>query len=522
MSRLYNLLLLFSLLSPLLASTNHTNDIYELLSDIKPNLSAFPIPVNVYPIESLKNLIQRPAHFVNPGPNFAKPQSSEEPNFLDETAFPFLANLFGFLFIIASIVLLWFNEKKAVDMARIINYGERACEEANPIQYDAELNGELVHVMGKMSTPRQLHDQSFGIMIEDCIKLKRVVEVYQMIEHKLNKATPFRKTSYKYEPVWCEYLNPSAMFKQEGMKQANNKVKFISHGLKFTADNVEIGSFKLTPYQIERLDNWVPFELSESIGLSNFSRDLKERINGLGWENPVIQVNENCLRIKQGEGEEPQIGDIRVSFYKIPCDTVTIIAEQAGITFKPYNIKEKRFLKKGDAEKSDIRLLDEEDVRFDQALEKSVDRCCWSVFCGWTTRTSFRNPLRVRETVDWIYPGKISKKEFFNNQIKVENRYFTLIVRMIVTVMMTMGIYLEFGGNLKGLAVMRWLSNVISWSWAFLLGNVGCGILTVVLVAGFAWMFYKKIVGLGMVLAIASIVGVIFVYEKLSSPGIEY
>jgi len=526
MSKLYYLFI-FSLLSAVLAT--QTNGIYEPLSNSEitsdspfssflTNISNnFPIPISDQPLEALKNMIERPTHFLashSPGPQAFHPASSVKNGFLRDTAFPFLANLFGFIFMVLSVVLLWFNEKKAVDMARIVNYGEKACEEANPEQYDAELNGELVHVFGKISTQRQLHDQSFGIMTQDCIKLKRVVEVYQMREYKLNQASPFHRTSYKYEPGWCEFLNQSVMFKQEDMKQANNKVKFVAHGLTFNADNVDLGCFKLTPYQIERLDNWVPLELSGESAGTNFSRDLKERINGLNWEKaPVIQVNENCLRIKQGDGEEPQIGDIRVSFYKIPCDSVTIISEQAGITFKPYNIKEKRFIRKSEEEKPEGRFLDDEDVRFDQVLEKSVDRCCWSIFCGWSMRTSFRNPLRVRETVDWIYPGKISKKEFFNNQIKIENRYLTAVLRILVTVFLTIGIYLEFGGNIRSLAVIRWLGDFVGY--AFLLGNIGSGFLAAILVAGFAWMFYKRTVGFGIVLWAASIVGIVYVCEKL-------
>jgi len=434
---------------------------------------------------------------------------SDFKDFIQRTILPFIRSSIGLAIITLSVVVLWFNEKRTVDMARIVNFGEKACEDIVSAQYDAEINGELIYLTGNTSTSCQLHDQTFGVHLKDGIKLKRVVEVYQTREHKVNKGSLFRDQQYKYENTWCEYMNPSAMFHTESMRDANNSVKFIVHKMTFTSDTVELGDFKLTPYQIQRLDKWTPLDLNGTSGIT-FSRDLKEKLNNLKWEKPIVQVKDNVVNIKQNEGEEPKIGDIRVSFYQMPCDVVTIIAEQAGITFKPYNIKERRFIKKSESEKA--TLMDEEELQLDLSLEKGVDRCCWGVFCYWAD-SRIKNPLKVRETIDFIYPGQISKKDFFTKQIKVEKWYFTNLLRILGTLFLALGLFISFEYAIDKMTVVKLLSQVFGY--AKLAGTIGLGGLGSLLVAGFAWMFYRKLVGFIIILLAASILGGIFVCQEL-------
>jgi hypothetical protein len=68
-----------------------------------------------------------------------------------------------------------------------------------------ENNYKLVHASGRCSTKDMVSDERFTISMEDTVKIKRVVEVYQWHE-KIEKNE--EHTEYSYYKEWTqEYIN---------------------------------------------------------------------------------------------------------------------------------------------------------------------------------------------------------------------------------------------------------------------------------------------------------------------------
>ncbi|MBV9586410.1 MAG: hypothetical protein JO213_16160, partial [Alphaproteobacteria bacterium] len=63
----------------------------------------------------------------------------------------FVGALIGMLLVIGSVVLLWWNEGRAVDAIRALDQGARQVVEANATAVDPANNGKLVHLSGMMT-----------------------------------------------------------------------------------------------------------------------------------------------------------------------------------------------------------------------------------------------------------------------------------------------------------------------------------------------------------------------------------
>ena len=161
----------------------------------------------------------------------------------------------------------------------------------------------------------------------------------------------------------------SSSFKDPRYVDANSGVVFITNSQTINAEVVTLGEFRLSPSQIDRLNNFQDVTLSSELPQS-FSSSLKNSFDVLSLEQKNIYVVGNTVYISKGHHSSPQVGDIRITFSKVPCDWVSNIAQQAGNTFVPYNVKERRFRKKSDSERA--RLIDEENRSALESLKKVV------------------------------------------------------------------------------------------------------------------------------------------------------
>ena len=70
-----------------------------------------------------------------------------------------------------------------------------------------ENNYKLVHASGRCSTKELVSDERFGISKDDSVKLKRVVEVYQWVEHRETQNRDGNEvTNYSYSKEWSKTL----------------------------------------------------------------------------------------------------------------------------------------------------------------------------------------------------------------------------------------------------------------------------------------------------------------------------
>src|SRR5580704_11759509 len=133
------------------------------------------------------------------------------------------AALVGLILVPASIVLLYWNEGRAVDAIRALDRGSAAILEASPTAVEAQAEGKLVHVAGMMQPTAAARDPVFGVSGDGLLRLSRNVEMYQWKEESSSQSqqsvggSQATQTTYTYQKVWSAQPIASAQFKvQDG------------------------------------------------------------------------------------------------------------------------------------------------------------------------------------------------------------------------------------------------------------------------------------------------------------------
>ena len=163
--------------------------------------------------------------------------------------------LVGFVLVLASIALLFWNEGRTVNRAKALNEGASAVITVDAAKVDPQNDGKLVHVSGEVATADVLEDLKFGVSV-NAIKLVRKVESFQW---KQNEQSTTKRgsggsqettTTYTYEKVWSPDLINSSAFKEAGHENPTTRPV---ESAEFVASNVSLGAFRLSADLISRL-----------------------------------------------------------------------------------------------------------------------------------------------------------------------------------------------------------------------------------------------------------------------------
>src|SRR5580698_10290472 len=93
-----------------------------------------------------------------------------------------VAALIGLVLVPAAIVLMYWNEGRAVDAIRALDRGATSIVEVNASAVDPATNGKLVHVVGMLQPTVPAKDPVFGVTADGLVRLARAVEMYQWKE----------------------------------------------------------------------------------------------------------------------------------------------------------------------------------------------------------------------------------------------------------------------------------------------------------------------------------------------------
>lgn len=234
--------------------------------------------------------------------------------------------LFGVLMIAAAVMLLFWNEGRAVKRAKALKEGAATVKTVDASAPQPAGEGALVHFTGMTESFDDLRDPVFGVTASG-VELQRRVEMYQWDEEqeteereKLGGGTE-RVTTYSYDKEWSSVHNDSSAFERpEGHE--NPPLPFP--GEDFTADPVVIGDWILGDVFVAKLDRTEDLSLGEE-ELSRASERWRDR-----------------LTLHQGGyylGEDPsspQIGDVRVTFEVVPHATVSLVGRQSAQSITSY------------------------------------------------------------------------------------------------------------------------------------------------------------------------------------------
>lgn len=250
--------------------------------------------------------------------------------------------IFGVLLFLGSFPLLYWNEGRAVmrydslHEAQGVTYPLSSVESINPVA-----EGRLVHLTSILtSTHQNLTDPIFGLRTNNW-KLQRDTEMYQWKESKKTSTVKklggkeVKETTYSYQKVWSDHLIDSNSFKKQSGHVNPSYMRFDD--LTLSQDNFYVGAFTLPDRLISKIGSLRQFTpitsgLLDPSDITDTALQSQSKLlsNGNGYYI-------SAKNISTSSEYSPQIGDVRVTFGTVlPGATVSILAQQVGNTFQPY------------------------------------------------------------------------------------------------------------------------------------------------------------------------------------------
>ena len=360
----------------------------------------------------------------------------------------------GLLMFIIGTCLLWWNEGRTVRTAKAIGDAASHVESvADVSRVDASLNGKLIHASAFADTKDTLTDDMFGVR-EVAIRLDRKVEYYQWVENAQTKEREKigggkeTTTTYTYEQKWMDKPVNSAEFKDPQYQSANKVLSEVEEREEL-AQNVTFGAYTLPESFVRSISGSEPAEVRMTEE-QRFTWDerlhmLRPKVN---TETSLVHTSANTAYLGLSPNS-PQIGDVRVTFTKVPPADISLIAQVDGSTFKAYKAKN----------------------------GQSFSR---------------------------VQMGTVGADEMIE-QARSENNMLTWVLRLVGVLLIVIGLKGMFGLLPMLFKVLPFLGSIVDAgvglvSWIF-------GLAWSLIIIAIAWLVFRPIIGISLlVLAIAGIV----------------
>lgn len=292
----------------------------------------------------------------------------------------------GFIMFIAATALLWWNEGRAVKTTKMLNEAQGNYVEMPDIKNaDPQFDGKLVFATGLATTQDTLTDPVFGVS-DLALRMQRKVEYYQWEEHaheeKRDKYGGGEETitTYTYKKAWVSKPQESGAFHDPQYKNSNF-VLMTAENADFASEDVTFGAYKLNAKQVESLpasqkvtlnvpaatmrqmDDNVRQAYNRATHRSYASsssryddryngrdsyndrdrygdrnREMDERPQDAAPNSEFVHISENSIYIGLTPSA-PSIGDVRITFTKAAPTNVSLIARVSGNTFTNYTAK---------------------------------------------------------------------------------------------------------------------------------------------------------------------------------------
>jgi len=243
----------------------------------------------------------------------------------------FAGVLIGLALIVGMIGLLFWNEGRAVQTEKALAEGAGAVVLVENAPIDPANEGKLIHVTGPVVSGQVLTDDAFGIAAEG-IRLVRTVEMFQWVEKESSeKKTTLgggeeTVTTYTYTKDWKEGRVDSSDFKQPDNHQ-NPQAALDSQT--FQIDDGRLGDFVLTESVLDDLGG------AENYPIKSADLGAVTAANPLGVPLSLI----DGIIFASANPTSPRVGDLRIAYQLIPLGDISVIAQQSGDNFTPYQTR---------------------------------------------------------------------------------------------------------------------------------------------------------------------------------------
>ena len=347
----------------------------------------------------------------------------------------------GIVFIIIGIVLLWWYEGNNVRNLKTTAEMSKSYIDVSSETVNAENEGKLVATNGSLLNEQELVDTTFNVKQVTPV-LRRVVEVYQWVEESEDDNGD---TRYTYKKEWNSSLIDSSNFHNSGH---NNPTTKPYEDQTYTSTDVKVGAFSLSSNQINMLS-------TEGI----YSTFDEETITNLGYKVAGRYATNSA------DINNPQIGDVRVSFEYNNSTEISVLAVQAGNSF----------------------------VDFVSKAGKSVNR---------------------------IMDGKHSGAEMIE-VIKKENKILKWALRAVGIVLITLGI----ATMLKPISVTAGYVPVLGSIVGSAVGLISfiLGLAISLVVIAIAWVRFRPVLGISLLVVVVALIVFLVIRGKNKKNGpVEY
>ncbi len=236
--------------------------------------------------------------------------------------------VFGLVLIVAMVIMLFWNEGRAVQTARSLAEGAGLVSSVSSVSVEPANEGKLIHLTGPVTASAPVADAEFSVSAAG-LQLMRRVEMYQWVEKSTTEkkvelgGSETQVTKYSYEMQWSEFPQDSSKF-NEADAHANPPMAIERQT--FGVVTATLGGWSLDSAVIDRIggsrDFAVPAEQAEAV----------QQAIGAGIRASVVEG-----KIYLGVNpSQPSLGDYRVSYQYVPLDTISVVGRQRGTGIADY------------------------------------------------------------------------------------------------------------------------------------------------------------------------------------------
>ncbi|WP_417678925.1 TMEM43 family protein [Roseibium sp.] len=237
----------------------------------------------------------------------------------------------GFLLVIVACGALFWNEGRAVKLARALNEGAETVVSVAAARPDVTNDGRLVHISGPVRVAAPPADPLFrGLALPvNTIRLIRHVEMYQWKEetrretrNKIGGDTQ-KVTTYSYSRTWSSGPIASSNFKKpEGHENPDFAVPQNSA----TSESAAVGGFQF------------PGRILAGLGKTETLPPYQTPLAGLKkFLGNSFKVQPSADAIYVGNNpSSPAIGDLKITLTAFVADKASIVGMQQGDRLMPY------------------------------------------------------------------------------------------------------------------------------------------------------------------------------------------
>ena len=219
--------------------------------------------------------------------------------------------IFGLLLIVGAVILLWWNEGRAVKTATSLQEGAAAAVNIAAGAVVPGNDGKLVHLSGEVMAAEPVRDTVFGVRAK-AIRLSRKVEMFQWKEERKSETRSRsdggteKRPTFSYVKIWSGELIKSVDF--EHPDEHKNPAAMLAGAATAVADHATLGSFRLPPSIIAKMKG----DEALAIGIHDFAKahegmhlvplaadraghDLDAMHVGIGFQPSVITEIGGCV-----------------------------------------------------------------------------------------------------------------------------------------------------------------------------------------------------------------------------------